>query len=72
MPRNRGDICQDNERFGRYSGEVTLINGELPARDRINTIGKVDSRYLKLLDYIPSGARIMLVREAKEAQEEEQ
>ncbi|OLU45766.1 MupG family TIM beta-alpha barrel fold protein [Faecalibaculum rodentium] len=72
MPRNRGDICQDNERFGRYSGEVTLINGELPARDRINTIGRVDSRYLKLLDYIPSGARIMLVREAKEAQEEEQ
>ncbi len=72
MPRQRGDICQDNERFGRYSGEVTLINGELPARDRINTIGKVDSRYLKLLDYIPSGATIMLVRATEEAQEEEQ
>ncbi len=72
IPRRRGDICQDNALFGRYSGEVTLINGNLPARERINTIGRVDPRYVKLLDYIPSGSKIMLVREAKEAQEEEQ
>lgn len=61
LQRDVGDICQDNSLFGRYSGEITLINGSFPARDRINTIGHIFPDYTGLLNWIPAGSRIMLV-----------
>lgn len=61
LVRHRGDICQDNDLFGRYSGEITLVNQELPARRRINTLGHVHPDYVDLLDWIGSGKKIQLV-----------
>lgn len=61
LPRKPGDICQDNELFGRYSGEITIVNKDLPPRERINTIGAIDPDYVCLLDWIANGSKIQFV-----------
>lgn len=61
--RRPGDICQDNWLFGRYSGEVTLVNEVLPGRDRINNIGRIHPEYVELLDLVKNGEKIMLIPE---------
>lgn len=63
--RYRGDICQDNKEFGCYSGEISVIGRNLPARSRINTVGRIDPGYLPLLDFIGNGRRIMLVKDCE-------
>lgn len=58
--RVRGSICQDNEGYGRYAGEIMLAAGDYPADEKVNVIGHVHPDYLPLLDCIDNGARIQL------------
>lgn len=60
--RPRGTITMDNLRYGRYSGEIQLMRQDLPADERVNVIGRVDPRYLLLVDCIRRGSRFKMVR----------
>lgn len=61
-PRPRGAITVDNERYGRYSGELQLLREDFPGDERVNVIGRVAERYLPLLDCIKRGGRFALTR----------
>lgn len=61
-PRPRGSITVDNERYGRYSGEIQLTREDFPGDERVNVIGRVIDRYLPLLDCIKRGGRFALTR----------
>lgn len=61
-PRNRGCITIDNERYGRYSGEIQLIRSDLKADARVNVIGQVPENAMLLIDNISGGQKFMLVR----------
>lgn len=60
--RVRGSLCQDNESYGRYAGEIMITTSDYPADDKVNVIGRVHPRYAELLDFIPNGAKIQLVQ----------
>lgn len=64
--RPRGTITMDNLRYGRYSGEIQLMRQDLPADERVNVIGRVDPRYLLLVDCIRRGSRFKMVRPPRE------
>ena len=52
--RLKYDLTMDNRLFGRYSGEVNIINKPLPEDDRCNVIGHVDLSEI-LIDEIKKG-----------------
>lgn len=56
-----GSITVDNERYGRYQGEMQITKRALPADDRVNVIGKVLQQDLPLLNYIKSGVKFQLI-----------
>ena len=60
--RLRGSVTQDNDRYGRYTGELQLCRADYPADERVNVIGRVPERALLLADRIPRGGRFTLVR----------
>lgn len=64
--RPRGTITMDNLRYGRYSGEIQLMRQDLPADERVNVIGRVDPRYLLLVDCIRRGSCFKMVRPPRE------
>ncbi|XJZ27045.1 MupG family TIM beta-alpha barrel fold protein [Bacillota bacterium Lsc_1132] len=59
--RLRGTITMDNDRYGRYRGEVQITLTDLPADDRVNVIGKIIEVDLPLLSFIQPGHKIKLV-----------
>lgn len=61
LKRLRGSITVDNMLYGRYSGELQIIRTDYPADERVNVIGKVDEKYLPLIDCVPNGSKIRLV-----------
>ncbi|MDO5734396.1 MAG: MupG family TIM beta-alpha barrel fold protein [Eubacteriales bacterium] len=61
LPRPRGSLTIDNERYKRYSGEIQLLREDFPADQRVNLIGAIDESYLALIDCIPRGSRLMLI-----------
>lgn len=58
--RRRGSVTLDNENYGRYSGELQLVRGDLPADSRVNVIGHIREEYLLMADLIPNGGRFAL------------
>lgn len=62
IPRSRGCITIDNERYGRYSGEIQLIRSALQADERVNVIGQVSDNAMLLIDNIHGGQKFTLVR----------
>lgn len=60
--RCRGSITIDNVNYGRYTGEIQLIRGNLPADPRVNVIGTVCEKARLLPDCITGGQKFMLVR----------
>lgn len=40
LERTKGSITIDNEKFGRYQGEVGIMKQDLPCDERVNVIGK--------------------------------
>ena len=61
-PRVRGSVTVDNDRYGRYAGELQLCRADYPADERVNVIGRVPEQGLLLADSIPRGGRFALVR----------
>jgi len=61
-PRNRGSITIDNEKYGRYTGEIQLIRSDLKADSRVNVIGQVPENAWLLMDCIQRGQKFTLVR----------
>ncbi|MBD1381113.1 MupG family TIM beta-alpha barrel fold protein [Metabacillus arenae] len=58
--RFRGTISMDNDRYGRYRGEVQIALKDLPADERVNVIGQVISEDLPLLSLIQPGQKLEL------------
>lgn len=50
--RTFGDVTIDNENYGRYSGEVQIIDGELPADSRVNIVAHIIDEEFFLTRYI--------------------
>lgn len=60
--RSRGSITMDNEKYRRYTGEVQIMRRDFKRDERVNVIGKVKDSYLDVLDLIPNGSKIRMIR----------
>jgi uncharacterized protein len=58
-----GSITRDNDRYGRYRGEVQITLCDRPADDRVNVLGRVVEEDIVLLSYLRPGQRVRLVHE---------
>lgn len=56
-----GTITMDNNRYGRYQGEVQITLCDLKADKRVNVIGEIFEEDLPLLSLIKPGYRIKLI-----------
>jgi uncharacterized protein len=61
IKRQIGTITMDNDRYGRYRGEVQITLNDLPADERVNVIGKIHQEDLHLLSFIKPGQRLKLI-----------
>jgi hypothetical protein len=52
LPRLPYAITIDNEKYGRYSGELQIVRRALPADERVNVVGKIAPQDTGLLRYI--------------------
>lgn len=55
VKRKCGSITLDNEKYGRYAGEVQITKRSLPADDRVNVVGSVRKEDLSLLAWCGAG-----------------
>ncbi|MDY0406492.1 MupG family TIM beta-alpha barrel fold protein [Virgibacillus sp. 179-BFC.A HS] len=60
IPRKKGAITIDNERYGRYAGEIHIALKDLDEDPKVNVIGHVVQADLPLLDYIHGGTAFIL------------
>lgn len=60
IARNKGSITVDNERYGRYRGELQITKRDLHADDKVNVVGKVIAEDLDLLPYIKGGMKFKI------------
>lgn len=51
IPRNAGSITIDNQKYGRYMGEVQIIKTDLPMDEKVNVCGHLDQASMQLLPY---------------------
>lgn len=58
--RPKGSITIDNERYGRYAGEVQITRTDLGQDDKVNVIGRVIDEDIPLLSYIGGGRKFSL------------
>ena len=61
VQREIGTITMDNERYGRYQGEVQIVKRPLEADERVNVIGEVCEASKGLLQYIKDGTKFKFV-----------
>src|SRR5699024_4831885 len=47
-----GTITIDNERYGRYAGEIQVTKRDLPADERVNVLGHIKKDAIPLLSFI--------------------
>lgn len=60
--RRRGSITVDNEKYGRYTGEIQLLRQDFPRDDRVNVIGTVKQEDMLLCDLVRRGQKFRMVR----------
>lgn len=60
--RSIGTITRDNDRYGRYRGEVQIALSDLPADERVNVIGRIVKEDLPLLSLLKPGQTIHLIQ----------
>ncbi|MBH8607631.1 MupG family TIM beta-alpha barrel fold protein [Thermoactinomyces sp. CICC 10521] len=58
--RPRGTVTMDNDKYGRYRGEVQIVLRDLPADPRVNVVGSVFPEDLPLLLLVQPGQRVFL------------
>ena len=49
-----GTITMDNEKYGRYAGEIQITKKDLPADERVNILGQITKQAIPLLPFIQS------------------
>ena len=52
-----GNVTVDNSNFGRYEGELQIVNAVLPADSRVNVVAAVIVEEIFLTDYIKPGQK---------------
>lgn len=55
-----GSITIDNERYGRYAGELQITKRDLPADERVNVIGRIIEEDRALIQQIGPGGRFQI------------
>ena len=60
--RPAGTITRDNDRYGRYRGEIQITLHDLPADERVNVVGRVAEADLPLLSLLQPGQKLKLIR----------
>lgn len=60
--RPMGTITRDNDRYGRYRGEVQITLYDLPPDERVNVVGRVVEADVPLLSLLQPGQLIKLIR----------
>lgn len=55
-----GSITIDNERYGRYAGELQITKRDLPADERVNVIGRIIEEDRSLIQQIGPGGRFQI------------
>jgi hypothetical protein len=53
--RQVGSITIDNERYGRYQGELQIVKRELAYNPAVNIVGQVIDEDLPLIQYLKPG-----------------
>ena len=56
-----GSVTIDNERYGRYQGEMQIAKRNLPMDEKVNVVGRVIDEDLSLLKYIKSGQGFSII-----------
>ncbi|WP_028392867.1 DUF871 domain-containing protein [Bacillus cihuensis] len=56
-----GSITIDNERYGRYHGELQIVKKNLPINEKVNVVGRVIEQDINLLKYIKSGQGFTII-----------
>jgi uncharacterized protein len=59
--RLTGSITIDNDRYGRYRGEVQITLWDLPADERVNVVGRVIEDDWLLLSYLKPGQKVKFI-----------
>ncbi len=62
VARPMGTITRDNDRYGRYRGEVQITLHDLPPDERVNVVGRVVEADLPLLSFLQPGQIVKLIR----------
>lgn len=62
LARPIGTITRDNDRYGRYRGEVQITLRDLPSDERVNVIGRVVNEDIPLLPYLKPGQIVKLIQ----------
>ncbi|WP_144550280.1 MupG family TIM beta-alpha barrel fold protein [Bacillus sp. X1(2014)] len=62
VARPLGTITRDNDRYGRYRGEVQITLHDLPPDERVNVVGRVVEADLPLLSVLQPGQLVKLIR----------
>ena len=52
-----GDVTLDNDRYGRYAGELEICKTELPADKRVDVLGRIPAEEQFLLQYLTGGKK---------------
>lgn len=65
VARPVGAVTIDNDRYGRYVGELQIVKTALPANEAVNVVGQVADADLVLLPGIGSGQAVQFIREGE-------
>lgn len=60
VERPAGSITIDNEKYGRYQGEVQITKRDLAADEKVNVVGRIIDEDLPLLPFVKGGCKFML------------
>ena len=60
IERVAGSITVDNEKYGRYQGEIQITKRNLSADEKVNVVGRVIEQDISLLHYIRGGDKFQV------------
>lgn len=56
-PCQKGTVTLDNDRYGRYKGELEICKTDLPGDKKVDVLGQIPEEELFLLDYLTGGRK---------------
>jgi len=61
LERPLGTVTLDNSNYGRYEGELQICLVDLPADPRVNVVGRIVSRDIRIIDLIKYSGRFKFI-----------